>query len=576
MISALLRLMQGMTVLAVGLVIVPLVNAQEHGEIEPFTSKRAPTLIILNGKVWTGVRGAPEGEALAVTGSTITAVGSSEDIRKLADSRTQVIDAAGRRIIPGITDSHTHIINAGLQLSRLYLREVRDKEQFVNAVAAAVTRLTPGQWLLGGRYSVESWENSSSPSKEWIDEVTPGTPVFLTRMDGHQALANSVALKYARIDANGPPDPPGGEIERHPATGEPTGILKDAAMELVSTHIPKTNKREKYEALQLIARVANAWGITSVHDMSEPDDLPVFLMARRRGVLSIRVYSYVMTEELEKTWPTIKALETTGDDMFRVQGFKTFMDGSLGSRTAYMHEPYTDATPQTTYPRGMRSAQAADLDALRQQIKWALDHGLQIAVHAIGDQANHELLDILASLPDCPRRRHRTEHAQHLLPEDITRFAELGVIASMQPFHKADDGRYAEQALGPIRARTSYAFNDLLRSGATVCFGSDVPVVTNNPFSGMAAAVSAKTLTGEAWVPSQSISREAALRCYTVTPPHAVFQEDVLGALEVGKLADIVILNTDILTAPIDEIHRTEAYITIVDGKIVHPRPNGQ
>ena len=310
--------------------------------------------------------------------------------------------------------------------------------------------------------------------------------------------------------------------------------------------------------------------------MSNPDDLPVLLFAAQQDALTVRVYSYVQATDFGKTLPMIQAVNATRNDMLRVQGFKAYMDGSLGSRTAYMQTPFTDATPQTKYPRGLRSGQATDLDAFRAQIKWVHDRHLQMAVHAIGDQANHEILDIYESLPGHQGRRHRVEHAQHLLPEDISRFAKLGVIASMQPLHKADDGRYAEKAIGPIRAKTSYAYKSLLQSGATVCFGSDCPVVSNNPFSGIASAVSAKTLDGKIWIPSQSISRQTALRCYTVTPPYAVFRENLIGTLEIGRKADITILDTDVLTAPIDEIYKTEAHTTIVDGRIVWQSPNAQ
>ncbi|HNO78556.1 MAG TPA: amidohydrolase [Phycisphaerae bacterium] len=538
-----------------------------------FPKNLPPTMIIVNGQVWTGIPNAPEQEAIAITKNRITAVGTSQEIAALANNLTRVIDAGGRRVIPGITDSHTHIIGTGLQLQRIYVRNARNRQEFVELITAAVTKLSPGQWLLGGRYSVDSWEDPSPPCKEWIDPVTQGVPVFLSRMDGHQGLANSMALKFAGIDRNGPPDPPGGEIVRNPDTNEPTGVLKDAAMELVQKRIPVEDKNARLWALQLAMQSMNAWGITSVHDMSDPDDLPIFMTAHQKDALSVRIRSYVQTMDFKNMLPTMQAIIPMTDDRFRIAGFKAYMDGSLGSRTAWMKRPYTDAEPGAKNPRGLRSAHASDLEAFAADIRWAHDRNLQMAVHAIGDQANHEILDIYESLPSAGERRHRIEHCQHLLPEDIKRFADIGVIASMQPYHKADDGRYAETAIGPTRAQTSYAFKDLIQSGAVVCFGSDTPVVPANPFAAIMTARRGETLDGDVWIPEQRISLEQALFCYTVSPTYAAFMEDRLGTIQVGKLADIAILNTDILNASADQVPQTESVMTIMDGKIVWQSP---
>ncbi|GJM25522.1 MAG: amidohydrolase [Phycisphaerae bacterium] len=544
----------------------------QEGE-EPFAKNIPPTMVIVNGQVWTGIPSAPELEAIAITKNRISAVGTSQEIAALANDRTRVIDAGGRRVIPGITDSHTHIIATGLQLQRIYLRNARNRKGFVELITAAVTKLSPGQWLLGGRYSVDSWDDPSPPRKEWIDPVTQGVPVFLSRMDGHQGLANSMALKFAGIDRNGPPDPPGGEIVRDPATNEPTGVLKDAAMGLVRKRIPKEDKRARLRALQMAMQSMNAWGITSIHDMSQPDDLPIFLTAHRKDALSVRIRSYVETTNFKKTLPTMQAIIPLTDDRFRIAGFKAYMDGSLGSRTACMKHPYTDAEPDAKNPRGLHSGHASDLESFAADIRWAHDRNLQMAVHAIGDQANHEILDIYASLPSASDRRHRVEHCQHLLPEDIERFADIGVIASMQPYHKADDGRYAEAAIGRQRAQTSYAFKDLIKSGAVVCFGSDTPVVAANPFEAIMTARRGETLDGKVWIPGQRISLEQALFCYTVAPTFAAFMEDRLGTIQVGKLADIAILDTDILSATSEQIRQTESHMTIMDGKVVWQAP---
>lgn len=543
--------------------------AQDKPEPAVFDQPPAAEIVILNARIWTGVPAEPDAEALAIASGRITAVGTSAEVRALAGPQTQAIDAGGRRIIPGITDGHTHFIEMGLQLARVDLRSAVDRSDFVNRVAAQVARMNPGEWVLGGQYTVDSWADPAPPEKSWIDAVTPGNPVFLNRMDGHQGLANSVALKYARIDRDGPPDPPGGEIVRDPVTREPTGILKDEAMALVTRQVPPSDERKLYDALLAACRVANAWGVTGVHDMTDLPQLPILQMADERGTLSVRVRSYVQTEDFQDNWPKLRAQYPPAGRMFTLAGLKSYMDGSLGSRTAFMRAPFSDSTADAKYPRGFLMAHAGS-ESFPNDIRWAHDHGAQLAVHAIGDEANHRILDIYAGLPDGAARHHRVEHAQHLLPEDIARFARLGVVASMQPLHKADDGRWAEAALGPERARTTYAFKDLLDAGAIVVFGSDTPVVTMNPFLGMQAAVTARTLDGKTWVPEQRISREACLRCYTSAPHVAAGTIDRGGTVEVGKWADLAVLDGDILNMPVEELGNVEAYLTIVDGRIVH------
>ena len=527
-------------------------------------------LVIVNAQVWTGVAATPEAQAVAVSGERIVAVGTDEEVRALAGPDTQIIDAGGRRVVPGLTDCHTHIISAGLQLDRLDLRGVNSRDEFIAAVDDAARANKRGQWLLGGRWSVESWARPESPTRDWIDPVAGNTPVFLARMDGHQALANSTALAMAGIDASGPPDPPGGVIVRDPRTGRPTGILKDDAMELVRKHIPPTTDRQRDAALRQAMADANRFGITSVHDMSEPEDLAAFVRVRDAGEATLRIRSFLMVDDWEPYFEKVRAF--ANDDWVTVGGFKGFMDGSLGSRTAYMFEPYEDARPDAKNPAGLLVAEADEPDEMCHRIVQADREGFQIVVHAIGDQANHMLLDCYATACEQNKsrdRRHRVEHAQHLIEQDIERFASLGVIASMQPLHKADDGRYATAALGPRRIKTSYAYHDLLDAGATVCFGSDWPVVTENPFVGMASAVTARTLDGKVWVPEQSISIEQALRAYTSAAAYAGFNEARLGTIEVGKLADLVILQQDLLTISPKRLGEVAAACTIVGGKAV-------
>ncbi len=541
---------------------------------EPAALPPPADLVILNGRVWTGVPDAKEEQSIAVSGDRVAAVGSNGDIQARVGPGTQVIDAQGRRVIPGITDSHTHFLEGGLGLFRLDLRPARSRAEFRDLVAGAVARMAPGAWLLGGQWTVDSWDNPEPPHREWIDDLTPGNPVFLDRMDGHQALVNSVALKYARIDRDGPPDPPGGEIVRNPATGEPTGILKDEAMALVAGKIPPPSEAEYGQALAAAMRHANSFGITGIHDMSAPPHLPVLAKFHKAGTLTVRIVAYLSVDDWTANVETARGFHPA-DEWLRVVGFKGFMDGSLGSRTAYMREPYSDATPDARYPRGMLMATADPPEKLGRHVRAAAAAGFQPTVHAIGDEANRLLLDLYEALPEAARVRvrPRIEHAQHLRPQDVPRFGKLGVVASMQPFHKADDGRYAERALGKERCATSYAFRSLVDSGALVCFGSDWPVVTLSPFAGMAAAVGAFTLDDRIWFPQQSLSPEEALRAYTVNPAVAARRDKELGTLEPGKLADIAILLDDPLHTTPKAMLDIRATHTIVGGRLVWQLP---
>lgn len=526
-------------------------------------------LVITNARVWTGT--GRDATAIAVQGERIVAVGGNSVVQRWKGDGTRVINADGRRVIPGLADSHIHVVAGGLQLGRLYLRDAKSRDEFVQAVAGAVGNKN-GKWIEGGRWSVESWSAPLPPTKEWIDPVSGDVPVYLSRMDGHQALVNSAALRIAGIDRNGPPDPVGGVIERDARTNEPTGILKDAAMGLVDKHIPEPTDEQLQLALKRAMAHLNAQGITTVHDMSGPEDLDVFLNAHRAGDLTIRIRKYVHVPDWTERIDNVKKI-LVKDNWFRINGFKGYMDGSLGSRTAYMYRPFADCHDHSHYPSGLLSDMADPPKNFRWMIENARTANLQPAAHAIGDEANHILLDAYEAVARKQGQRDwrpRVEHAQHLLPEDISRFAKNGVIASMQPFHKADDGRYAEKGLGRERLKGSYAYKSLLDSGAVVAFGSDWPVVTSDPFAGMAAAVTAKTLDGKTWIPEEAISIEAALNAYTKSAAFAGFDEDFLGTIAVGKLADIVVLSGDVLTIPPDEIDQIRPIVTIVGGKVVY------
>jgi predicted amidohydrolase YtcJ len=560
---------------------------------------RVGDLVVVNANVWTGDVPQQAATAFAVRDGKFVYVGSDEQqARRSVSANARVLDAHGARILPGLIDAHLHLLSGGLQISRLNLRDVPDRAAFIAAVAERAKKTPKGQWILGGRWSTESWPDPAQPTKEWIDAATPDHPVLLSRMDGH-ALANR-RPEIAGIDRNGPPDPPGGQIDRDPTTHEPTGILKDAEIEIVEKLIPSPSEREMREALVAAMKEANSHGLTCVDTMSEWRDLAPVDRARENDQLTLRVRWYVS----EHDWPAyldrVKAYKN--DDMLRICGFKEYADGSLGSRTAYMAAPYFDNPPEKkewlglareVLPPPCNTASAHGTSAAAQNSRFdrvfnsslykvcVTAHRAEFsgAVHAIGDQANHEVLDVYEEVKrhssHCGNTiflngrgpaRLRIEHAQHLLPSDIPRFAKLGVVASMQPLHKADDARYAEKAIGPERCKTSYAFRSLLDAGAHVAFGSDWPVVSLNPFLGIHAAVTGKSLDGKVFVPEQNITVEEALRCYTSGAAYASGDEDRLGKIKEGYLADFVVLNEDVLSIPLDSIKNLRVKQTYVGG----------
>jgi len=503
---------------------------------------------------------------------------NAADAARSVAPRAERIDAHGARIIPGLIDSHLHLISGGLQLSRIQLRDVPDRAAFITSITDWAKKTPKGQWITGGRWSTESWPDPTQPTKAWIDGLTPDHPVLLSRMDGHGTLANSVALRIAGIDANGPADPPGGKIERDPKSNEPTGILKDAAIERVAKHIPEPSDKELDAALVTAMQEANRHGITCVQTMSPWRGVAVLDRARSTGRLTLRVRLYVEEQDWRPCIPKAKAHRD--DDWIAIRGFKQYADGSMGSRTAYMAEPYLDNPPEKREWRGLLRGALTTEGAFLDFCTVVDTAGYSPATHCIGDQANDLVLNCYeemlkrrsaqaSSLKSRASPRPRIEHAQHLLPNDIPRFARLGVIASMQPYHKADDGRYADKAIGAERCKTSYAFRSLLDAGAHVAFGSDWPVVSLSPFLGVLAAVTGKTLDGKIFVPEQNITVEEALCCYTTGAAYAAGDELLLGQIRVGRPADFVVLDEDILAAPSENLGKFRVLQTFIDGKEV-------
>ena len=555
------------------------VDNSKQADIIPFVSRliaddfsRTPPsaeLALVNGRLWTGNKSQPWAEALASRGERIIAVGSNDDIKKLIDSRTQVIDLQGKLATPGFIDDHTHFMSGGFQLLSVDLRDAATQEEFARRIKAYAEKIGPGRWITGGDWDHELWPGGPLPAKESIDRYTPNNPVFVSRLDGHMALANSVTLRLAKITKE-TKDPPGGTIVRDSKTGEPTGVLKDAAMNLVWPLVPDPSDAEYDQALTAAMREAARVGVTSIQDITLWPHYEVYKRFRDAGRLTVRVYARTPMSQWKRQADLV-ARQGTGDDWLRLGGLKAFIDGSLGSTTALFFEPFTDAPNNV----GLMANDNIPEGTLKKNIKDADKAGLQCSVHAIGDKANNLTLNYFeeAARENGPRdRRFRIEHAQHLLASDIARFSKLGVIPSVQPYHAIDDGRWAEKRIGPARIKTTYPFRSLLDAGATLVFGSDWTVAPLSPILGIHAAVTRATIDGKnprGWVPEQKISVEEALRAYTSACAYAEFGERNKGTLESGKLADVVVLSQDIFRANPDEIQKTAVVFTIVGGRVV-------
>ena len=525
--------------------------------------------IIVNAIVHTMDPAHPTAEAVAIYGNRIVAVGSSKDIKKLAGSGTRTIDAKKQLVLPGFNDAHTHFLTGGFQLASVNLREAANQQEFAATIRAFAAKLPKGQWVTGGDWDHERWPDAKLPTKELIDSFTPDTPVFVNRLDSHMALANSAALRLAGVTRQ-TIDPPGGVIVRD-KNGEPTGILKDAAMNFVFKVKPPASFEEKLAAARAATNHAAKLGVTSIQDMSAGTDVGVYQALLDRGELKTRVYAVAPLPAWERLARTgVRA--HFGSEMLRVGGLKGFADGSLGSTTALFYEPYKDE-PGTS---GIAGDEMYPDGAMLQRVEEADRAGLQILIHAIGDRANDLILTIYEQVEreNGPRdRRFRIEHAQHLRAQDIPRFGRDKVIASMQPYHAIDDGRWAEKRIGKERAKTTYPFRSLLDSGATLAFGTDWTVAPLNPMLTIYAAVTRRTLDGKnskGWIPEQKISVEETVRAYTYGSAYAEFQENVKGTLTPGKLADLVILSRDIFKIDPKEIENVRVVLTMVDGRVVY------
>lgn len=545
-------------------------------DISPPAQSHA-TLLLLHGKIWTGNANRPEVEAVAIRQERIVAVGKSRDLQRLADSNTTVIDLRGRRAVPGFNDSHLHFYMGGASLGQIQLRDARSAAEFRERIAKFAGTLPKGEWIVGGNWDHQNWTEPALPSHELIDDITPNHPVFVSRFEGHMALANSLAMKLAGING-ATEDVPGGEIVRN-AQRNPTGIFKDAARNLIERFISGPSEENILSAILAAQDHAAQYGVTSVQDMgvlgwrraeSMRRVLRVYQRLEAAKLLRVRISAHVPLPEHAQ----FADFCGFSSETLRINAIKSFADGALGSSTAWLFEPYSD-NPCSC---GIPSDELADPEQMYHLLQKADSAGLQLAVHAIGDRANHTVLNLFEKLQQNDGkedRRLRIEHAQHLHLDDIPRFAKLKVIACMQPYHCIDDGRWATERIGSHRAKTTYAFRSLLDAGAMLAFGSDWFVAPLDPLQGIYAAVTRCPLGDSrlaGWVPEQKISVAEAVQAYTLGSAFASQSEHVKGSLEPGKLADIAVLSDDIFEIDPHQIRETKVDMTIFDGKVIYER----
>ncbi len=533
-------------------------------------SKPAADLIITNAKIWTVDKARPQAESLAVLRDRIVAVGSATEVDAWHGPQTKVIDAQGKLLLPGFNDAHVHFVDGGDHLQSVQLKDAASPEEFARRIAERVRATPKGEWITGGDWDEQKWSPPNLPTKELIDPVTPDTPVWVNRYDGHESLANSVTLKLANITSK-TSNPPGGEIVRD-AQGNPTGVLRDAAQDLVNKVMPPMSRQRRMRSIHRALEYAASVGVTSVQDMNPVyDDVKAYAELEQQGALTTRIY----VAPLETGWrdqAKIGVRHAFGTPFLRMGAIKGYADGSLGSETAYFFEPYTDA-PNT---HGLLSDEMHPPSAMRQRLLGADAAGLQICIHAIGDQAISMILDIYENIEKANGkhdRRWRIEHSQHMAEKDFDRYAKLGVIASIQPYHAIDDGRWAEKRIGPERIKLTYAFRTFLEHGVKLAFGTDWSVAPLNPMLTIYAAVTRATLDGKnpgGWIPGQKLTVPESVEAYTMGSAYAEFQEKEKGSITPGKLADFTILSDDIFKIPPAAIKNVKVEATFVGGKLVY------
>jgi predicted amidohydrolase YtcJ len=561
--------------------ILSLVQAQSQ------PSKPKADLILFHGNIYTGVISltafdVPQrAQALAVLGDRIQAVGSNTEILALKGPHTQVIDLHGHFVMPGFNDAHMHMVQAGMQKLELDLTGVKSLAEFRQRIREYAANLAPDEWIIGAGWDETLWPSRQPPSRWDIDEVAPHNPVFLRRIDGHIAVVNGEALQFSRISEY-TPDPPGGEIDRD-ASGAPTGILRETAQDLVSTVIPKPSHAKRRKAIEFALQDLAQWGITSAQDNSDAgdpelswDDFQIFEELEREGKLTARISEWLDFDDPIDVLEAHRASHPTSDTMLHTGMLKAFMDGSLGSHTAALLQPYTDQPQNSGLPRYEQAA-------LNQMAEIRLDAGFQLGFHAIGDKGVQMALDAFAAAEKEAHAKHtkaldgsenyrlRIEHAQVTNSAQVAEFHQLQVIASMQPNHLLTDMHWALSRLGPDRAAYSYAWAEFLNNGVTLAFGTDYPVEPVNPFRGLYAAITRQSEDGsQEYFPEQKLTMEQAISAYTTGSAFAEFAEKDKGTLAAGKLADFVVLDRDITAIPPRGILATKVLRTVVGGKTVY------
>ena len=536
-------------------------------------SKPTADLIVRNANIWTVDDARPKAQAVAVLHDRIMAVGSNLEIDGLRGPDTRVIDAGGKLLLPGFNDSHVHFVEGGLQLGQVQLNDVTSTDEFARRVAEQAKKMPKGEWIRGGDWDETKWPGSTLPTKELIDSVTPDNPVFLDRYDGHGALANSIALRLAGITAQ-TPNPPGGVIVRD-GQGNPTGVLKDAAKFPVLKVIPPLTHDQRIEAIKQGLQYAASLGVTSFQEMNDEDtdsfaDIGAYNELQQSGELTARVYVAASIADWKKE-ADLGVRHAFGTPFVRIGALKGFADGSLGSRTAYFFDPYSDEPGNS----GILRNQMLPLSQMQEWITGADGVRLQVCIHAIGDKAISTVLDMYTEALKAhhgSERRFRIEHAQHMAAKDFDRFAQLDVIASVQPYQAIDDGRWAEARIGHDRASRTYAFRTFLNHGVHLAFGTDWTVAPLNPLLTIYAAVTRATLDGKnpnGWFPEQKLTVAEAVRAYTMGSAYAEFQDKEKGSVAPGKLADFVLLSDDIFSIDPAKICDVKVVQTIVGGKTV-------
>jgi predicted amidohydrolase YtcJ len=533
-------------------------------------TKPAAELIVRNAKIWTVDHSLPEAEAVAILGDRIVAVGSNQEIDAWRGPSTPVQDGGGRRLVPGFNDSHVHFTSGGQQLDNVQLNDATSPQEFARRVAERARKTPKDEWIVGGDWDETKWTPAQLPTKELIDSITTQTPIALDRYDGHMILANSLALKLAGITAK-TTDPDGGVIV-HDAQGNPTGTLKDAAADLVYKVIPDPSHDQRRHSIERALEHAASLGVTSVQHMN-PDyaDIAIYSELLEEGKLTTRIYAAPLISQVDDQ-VKIGIRHSFGGPYLRIGALKSYADGSLGSATAYFFEPFNDQPNN----RGLLSDAMHPVSAMRDRMMRADAAGLQLCTHAIGDAGISAILDIYSEIErshGSRDRRWRIEHAQHMAAKDFDRFGQLHVIASVEPYHAIDDGRWAEGRIGHDRSSRTYAFRTFLDHGVRLALGTDWNVAPLNPMLTLYAATTRATLDGKnrnGWFPEQKLTIKEAIEAYTMGSAYAEFQDNVKGSITPGKFADMVLLSDDVLNIDPVKIRDVKVLKTWVGGKLTY------